>query len=118
MGRLAWQRYPYHGTPWAATMAVDGRRSDLSAPGGQCAISANGHSEAEWRVDLGGVRNLHHIVIQHRTDNVAWGIYQLAMGKYRVLYCKLFFWIYLCSTYLFVQFECMRYSVKLCHLAI
>lgn len=73
--RPAWQRHPYHGTQWAATLAVDGRRSDLSPAGGQCAISANSRSIAEWRVDLGEVRNLHHVFIQYRTNNVAWGIY-------------------------------------------
>eukprot|EP00105_Crassostrea_gigas_P025296 XP_011445836.1 PREDICTED: uncharacterized protein LOC105341172 [Crassostrea gigas] len=70
--RHAWQRYPFHGTPWNATYAVDGRRSDLAPAGGQCAISADDKSIAEWQVDLGKVRNLHHVFIQYRTDNVAW----------------------------------------------
>eukprot|EP00105_Crassostrea_gigas_P046603 XP_019930751.1 PREDICTED: uncharacterized protein LOC105347965 [Crassostrea gigas] len=72
LNRPAWQRYPFHGTPWNAFLAVDGRRSDLSPAGGQCAISENSRSIAEWRVDLGGVRNLHHVFIQYRTENVAW----------------------------------------------
>ncbi|XP_065925377.1 multiple epidermal growth factor-like domains protein 11 isoform X1 [Magallana gigas] len=72
VNRPAWQRYPYHGTPWNAILAVDGRRLDLSARGGQCAISANSRSIAEWRVDLGEIRNLHHVFIQYRTENVAW----------------------------------------------
>nr|XP_034322153.1 multiple epidermal growth factor-like domains protein 10 isoform X4 [Crassostrea gigas] len=72
LNRPAWQRYPFHGTPWNATHAVDGRRSDLAPAGGQCAISADGKSIAEWRVDLGEVRNLHHVFIQYRTDNDAW----------------------------------------------
>ncbi|XP_052695321.1 uncharacterized protein LOC128173685 isoform X2 [Crassostrea angulata] len=72
LNRSAWQRYPFHGTPWNATHAVDGRRSDLAPAGGQCAISADGKSIAEWRVDLGEVRNLHHVFIQYRTDNEAW----------------------------------------------
>lgn len=82
--RHAWQRYPFHGTPWNATYAVDGRRSDLAPAGGQCAISAADKSIAEWRVDLGKVRNLHHVFIQYRTDNVAWGIYRPTKWKRRV----------------------------------
>ncbi|XP_078330379.1 uncharacterized protein LOC111115489 [Crassostrea virginica] len=60
-------------TSYTADRAVDGRYTDLELYGGQCAASDYGEQTAEWRVDLGGVRNIHHIVIQYATDNRVWG---------------------------------------------
>ena len=40
---------------------------------GECAVSLFGYNSTEWRVDLGDVLYIHHIVIQYATQNVDWG---------------------------------------------
>ena len=57
-----------------AELAVDGRYTDMLFDGGQCAASDWGQTTAEWRVDLEGVKYIHHMLIQHVTGNRVWGI--------------------------------------------
>ena len=52
---------------------MDGQYTDLELGGGQCAYSYGVQTTAEWRVDLGAVRSIHHIVIQYATGNRVWG---------------------------------------------
>ena len=70
--KSAWQNTT-RWTGFGAVRAVDGRKRDLSWYGGHCAVTEVNQSKAEWRVDLGGVSTIHHIVILYMTDNIAWG---------------------------------------------
>lgn len=44
----AWLHYPYPDRPWGADRAVGGLYSNLTAFGGQCVISSDKQSRAEW----------------------------------------------------------------------
>lgn len=63
LNKSAWQNNPYYVRPWGAEHAVDGEKLNLSAEG----------QTAVWRVNLGRVYTIHHILIQYRTDNLVWG---------------------------------------------
>nr|XP_022304916.1 protein draper-like isoform X2 [Crassostrea virginica] len=69
----AWQSstYRYTGGSYTADLAVDGQYTDLKFYSSQCAVSF-GAKTAEWRVDLGGVKNIHHVFIQYMTENRVW----------------------------------------------
>lgn len=47
-----------------AERAVDGEYT-----GGRCAASNYYQNTSEWRVDLGGVRRIHHVCLTHATGN-------------------------------------------------
>ena len=70
----AWQKHPYFGNAFSASLAVDGKKTNLYEFGGQCVASTFG-STAEWRVDLKGVLSIHHIAIQYSQNEPVWGKY-------------------------------------------
>ena len=73
----AWQS----STSWSNTgaeRAVDGHYTDLDVYGRQCAASY-GRQTAEWRMDLGAVKSIHHVFIQYATNNRVWGIVSFKM---------------------------------------
>ena len=69
----AWQSNTYLSGYTGAELAVDGMYTNLSRGGGQCAVSRYGET-AEWRVDLGGVKSIHHVLIQYVTGKSMLGI--------------------------------------------
>nr|XP_034318692.1 uncharacterized protein LOC117686921 isoform X1 [Crassostrea gigas] len=68
----AYQQHQQKSDTYDASTAVDGRKSDLSGWGGQCAASY-GKNNATWWVNLTTIHSIHHITIYFRTDNVPWG---------------------------------------------
>lgn len=65
--KTAWQNFTNGHAD--ANFAVDGLKSNFS----QCAAFGYDHKEAEWGVDLGGMRSIHHISIQYATGKLKWG---------------------------------------------
>ena len=49
-----------------AELAVDGNNIYSGWYVGKCAVSDDVQA-AEWQVDLGGVKNIHHVFLQHAT---------------------------------------------------
>lgn len=87
--KSAWQLHPYENPRSRdllnASNAVDGLKSNLSFSGGQCTQSRNYEYEAIWRVDLGVVLGINHITLYYKTDNVAWGLYNVYLFIYPLL---------------------------------
>ncbi|XP_078328961.1 uncharacterized protein LOC144623900 [Crassostrea virginica] len=73
LNKSTWIQHPFDNVNYSASRAVDGRKSDLTTFGGECALSLTGHKTTEWRVDLGSVLYIHHIVIQYATQDLDWG---------------------------------------------
>ena len=70
----AWQSSTY--TIYTADLAVDGQFA------GRCAGS-DWDRTAEWRVDLGGVKNIHHVLIQHDGRSI------LGIISFKIINCYL-----------------------------
>ena len=70
--KTAWQANPYLNNALSASLAVDGKKSNLPQWGSECLVS-DYRETAEWRVDLNDVLSLHHIVIQYFQTKRIWG---------------------------------------------
>ena len=53
---------------------MDGRHTSPWLRAKQCAVSEVGHTTAEWWVDLGGVKSIHHVFIAHVRGKSEWDI--------------------------------------------
>lgn len=74
INKPTYQQYPVPDEDiFDSSNAVDGRISDLSEDGGQCAVSAQ-EQTATWWVNLTSIHSIHHINIYFMTDNDPWGI--------------------------------------------
>ena len=71
LNKPAWQSGTFF-PDTEADRAVDGQYTNLDGWAGQCAASILGQ-RVEWRVDLGGVKNIHHVFLQYATNNDVWG---------------------------------------------
>ena len=63
----AWQSSTWR--PYTADFAVDGQYT------GHCAESDGLQTAVEWRVDLAGVKKIHHVLIQHVGKSILGMIY-------------------------------------------
>lgn len=100
LGKPAWQRSPLlrqrYPSLTEAANAVDGDYTNLNASSGQCTISRNQQSKAEWRVDLRRLFSIHHIFLQYLTGNKNWGkcvfiactYFYLTMHVNLILFCQ------------------------------
>ncbi|XP_062574208.1 multiple epidermal growth factor-like domains protein 10 [Saccostrea cucullata] len=69
-----WQSQQYNpgNALFNSSNAVDGKKSNLKAWGGECVISAARYRTATWWVNLESVYSIHDIRIYYRTDNAVW----------------------------------------------
>ncbi|XP_062582655.1 scavenger receptor class F member 1-like [Saccostrea cucullata] len=69
----AYRSNKYADATYDSSNAVDGLRNNLSAFGGQCAISGSRRNTATWWVNLTSIHSIHDIRVYYRTDNLPWG---------------------------------------------
>ncbi|XP_052691512.1 multiple epidermal growth factor-like domains protein 10 isoform X3 [Crassostrea angulata] len=72
LNKSASQTNPKIGELYDASNAVDGRKTNLTLKGGQCASSKEKMETATWWVNLSSISSIHHITIYYRTNNKPW----------------------------------------------
>lgn len=97
LNKPAYQQYSYipGDDRYDATNAVNGRRSNLSWDGGQCAVSEYGRRTATWWVNLTSIHEIHQITIYFLTNNNG----KVTVIVYLANACHWFFFSKMCITY-------------------
>ena len=88
LNKPAWQSGTFESYT-GADRAVDGQYTNLGEWAGQCAASEWGQT-AEWRVDLEGVKNIHHVFVQYATENDVWGTLSFNL-IYSILFNQMYY---------------------------
>lgn len=84
LNKPAYQQFPYRPDDdiYDASNAVDGRKSDLSWDGGQCALSEYNKSTVTFWVNLTSIHSIHHITIYFLTSSSTLGTITLYFADY------------------------------------
>lgn len=110
LNKPAYQQYSYRPRigKYDASKAVDGRKSDLSWDGGQCAVSDLNKRTATWWVNLTSIYSIHHINIFYIKGNAPWKHHCLSIVKVIVYLANDRQWYRLWITYLRFIFLCLH----------
>lgn len=99
LNKPAYQQFPYRPDDdiYDASNAVDGRKSDLSWDGGQCALSEYNKSTVTWWVNLTSIHSIHHITIYFLTSSSTLGTVTLYFSDNCHCIIKCEFFVYRCT---------------------
>lgn len=112
LNKPAYQQFPYRPDDdiYDASNAVDGRKSDLSWDGGQCALSEYNKSTVTWWVNLTSIHSIHHITIYFLTSSSTLGTVTLYFSDNCHCIIKCEFFVHCCTFNVTFPSVCVRYK--------